>query len=274
MISYGKQSIDQSDIDAVVEVLKGNWLTQGPEIETFENNLKDYFGSNHTCAIANGTAALHLTGLALGWQPGDVVITSSITFLATANCIVYAGATPDFVDIDPVSYTIDPNRVEYKIKAYQLQGIKVKAVIGVDYAGHPVELDAILGLAEKNNLVVIEDAAHALGAEYKSRRIGSLSHMTTFSFHPVKHITTGEGGMVTTDNPEFARRLRMFRTRPGDALILLNQVPPESIEIEFIRPFVERPLEIAHHQHPAREDQVLDRELSPRLRLYLLRFFC
>ena len=118
MISYGKQTIDQSDIDAVVQVLKGDWLTQGLAVEIFENDLMNYFGSNHACAVVNGTAALHLTGLALGWQAEDIVITTPITFLATANCIVYTGATPDFVDIDPVTYTIDPNLVEKKVKFY------------------------------------------------------------------------------------------------------------------------------------------------------------
>ena len=112
MISYGKQTIEQGDIDAVVDVLKGDWLTQGPTVEIFESDLKNYFGANHACAVTNGTTALHLVGLALGWQPGDIVITTPITFLATANCIIYTGATPDFVDIEPVSYTIDPNLVE------------------------------------------------------------------------------------------------------------------------------------------------------------------
>ena len=119
MISYGKQSIEQSDIDAVIDVLNGDWLTQGPAVETFENDLKSYFGAKNVCAVANGTAALHLTGLALGWQTGDIVITSPITFLATANCIVYAGATPDFVDIDPITYTLDPNKLEEKVKSYK-----------------------------------------------------------------------------------------------------------------------------------------------------------
>ena len=214
MISYGKQSIDQSDIDAVVEVLKGNWLTQGPEIETFENNLKDYFGSIHTCAIANGTAALHLTGLALGWQPGDVVITSSITFLATANCIVYSGATPDFVDIDPVSYTIDPNRVEDKIKAYQLQGIKVKAVIGVDYAGHPCNWKALRKIADKYCLQLVNDNCHALGASYFDDKQYAVKYadVVTQSYHPVKHITTGEGGSVLTNDPAIDEKVRCLRT--------------------------------------------------------------
>ena len=125
MISYGKQSIDQSDIDAVIEILKGDWLTQGLAVETFEKDLKVYCGADHACAVANGTAALHLTGLVSGWKHGDIVITSPITFLATANCIIYAGATPDFVDIDPVTYTIDPNKVEEKVKFYQSKGKNV-----------------------------------------------------------------------------------------------------------------------------------------------------
>ena len=132
MISYGKQTIDQSDIDAVIEVLKGDWLTQGVAVETFEYDLQKYFGANHACAVSSGTAALHLTGLALGWKPGDIVVTTPLTFLATANSVIYTGATPDFVDIDPVMYTIDPNQVEEKIKAYQSKGKNVKAVIGVD----------------------------------------------------------------------------------------------------------------------------------------------
>ena len=122
MISYGKQSIDQLDINAVVDILKGDWLTQGPAVETFENDLKNYFGAKYCCAVSNGTAALHLAGLALGWKTGDIVLTTPLTFLATANCIVYAGATPDFVDIDPYTYTIDPNKLVEKIKAYHSEG--------------------------------------------------------------------------------------------------------------------------------------------------------
>jgi dTDP-4-amino-4,6-dideoxygalactose transaminase len=132
MISYGKQSIDQTDIDAVVKVLKGDWLTQGPAVETFEADLQKYFGAKHVCAVSNGTAALHLAALTLGWQPNDIVITSPLTFLATANSIVYAGATPDFSDIDPMSYTIDPNKVEKKVKHYHSVGKNVKAIIGID----------------------------------------------------------------------------------------------------------------------------------------------
>ena len=163
MISYGKQSINQSDIDAVVEILKGDWLTQGPGVKAFEDDLGNYFGANYTCAVANGTAALHLTGIALGWQPGDIVITSPITFLATANSIIYSGATPDFVDIDPVTYTIDPNLVEEKIRILRSKGKRVKAIIGVDYAGHPCNWKALREIADKYDLQLVNDKCHAMG---------------------------------------------------------------------------------------------------------------
>ncbi|HIC43552.1 MAG TPA: aminotransferase class I/II-fold pyridoxal phosphate-dependent enzyme, partial [Sulfurimonas sp.] len=210
MISYGKQSIDQSDIDAVVEVLKRDWLTQGPAVETFENDLKNYFGAKHCCAVSNGTAALHLTGLALGWHPGDVIITTSITFLATANCIVYAGATPDFVDIDPVTYTIDPNKVEEKIKVYKSKGKKVKAVIGVDYAGHPCDWKGLRQIADKYGLQLVNDNCHALGALYFGEKQYAVKYadVVTQSYHPVKHITTGEGGAVFTNDPTIDQKVR------------------------------------------------------------------
>ena len=137
MISYGKQFIDNSDIDAVVEVLKSDWLTQGPHVESFETELNKYFGSLHACANVNGTASLHLVSLALGWKKDDIIITSPITFLATVNCISYSGATVDFADIDAATFTIDPNQIEEKIKSYISKGKNVKALIGVDYAGYP-----------------------------------------------------------------------------------------------------------------------------------------
>jgi Predicted pyridoxal phosphate-dependent enzyme apparently involved in regulation of cell wall biogenesis len=139
MISYSRQTIDKSDIDYVSEVLNSNWITQGSTTKKFENSLKSYFGTKYCCAVANGTAALHLSGLALNWKKGDIVITSPITFLASANCILYSGATPDFVDIDPKSYTIDPNLLEEKLKFYLEKGNKVSSVVGVDYAGQPCD---------------------------------------------------------------------------------------------------------------------------------------
>ncbi len=214
MISYGKQFIDQTDIDTVVEVLKGNWLTQGPKVEEFEHVLKNKFGAKYCCAVANGTAALHLAALALGWKPGDIVITSPITFLATVNSIVYAGATPDFVDIDPVSYTIDANQVEEKIKVYQSKGKNVKAVIGVDYAGHPCDWEALRSIADRYKIQLVNDNSHALGACYK----GAHNYATKYanaviqSFHPVKHITTGEGGAILTNDSRIDEKIRLLRT--------------------------------------------------------------
>lgn len=214
MISYGKQSINQSDIDTVVKVLKGDWLTQGPAIEKFENDLKNYFGANHTCAVANGTAALHLTGLALGWQPGDVVITTPITFLATANCIVYVGATPDFADIDPVSFTINPNLVEEKIRYHKSKGRRVKAVIGVDYAGHPCDWKALREIADRYELQLVNDNCHAMSATYFGDKQYAVKYadVVTQSYHPVKHITTGEGGAVLINDPAIDEKVRRLRT--------------------------------------------------------------
>jgi UDP-4-amino-4,6-dideoxy-N-acetyl-beta-L-altrosamine transaminase len=214
MISYGKQSIDQSDIDSVVEILKGNWITQGPAVKKFEDELKNYFGSNHVCAVSNGTAALHLTGLSLGWQAGDIVLTSPITFLATANCIVYAGATPDFVDIDPITYTIDPNQVEDKIKFFQSKGKKVKAVIGVDYAGHPCNWKALREIADKYELQLVNDNCHALGATNFGDKQYAVKYadVVTQSYHPVKHITTGEGGAVLTNHSAIDKKVQRLRT--------------------------------------------------------------
>ena len=213
MISYGRQSIDQSDIDAVVEVLKGDWLTQGPSVERFENDLKEFFGAKHACAVSNGTAALHLTGLILGWQPGNIVITSPITFLATANCIVYSGSTPDFVDIDPLTYNIDPNLVENKVKAYRSKGKKVKAVIGVDYAGHPCDWQALREIADKYNLQLVNDNCHAMGASYfgDQQYAAKYADVVTQSYHPVKHITTGEGGAVLTNDTTIDEKIRRLR---------------------------------------------------------------
>ena len=214
MISYGKQSIDQADIDAAVEILKGDWLTQGPAVEKFEVDLQNYFGAKYACVVSNGTAALHLTGLALGWQPVDIVITSPITFLATANCIAYTGATPDFVDIDPVTYTIDPNLVEEKVKFYQSKGKKVKAIIGVDYAGHPCDWRGLRQIADKYDVKLVNDNCHALGATYFDDKQYAVKYadVATQSYHPVKHITTGEGGAILTNSLEIDEKVRCLRT--------------------------------------------------------------
>ena len=214
MISYGKQTIDQSDIDAVVEVLKSDWLTQGPAVETFEDDLGIYFGAKHVSAVSNGTAALHLAALSLGWQPNDIIITSPLTFLATANSIVHAGAMPDFVDIDPISYTIDPNKVEKKVKYYRSVGKNVKAIIGIDFAGHPCDWKALREIADKYDLQLVNDNCHALGATYLNDKHYAVKYadIVTQSYHPVKHLTTGEGGAILTNNSDLNEKVRRLRT--------------------------------------------------------------
>jgi len=214
MIYYGKQSIDQDDIDAVADALNSDFLTQGPEVERFENDLKDYFGAKHALVLANGTAALHLAGLALDWQQGDIIITTPLSFLATANCIVYNGAIPDFADIDPVTYTIDPNLVEEKVKSYRLKGKKVKAVIGVDYSGNPCDWKGLRQIADKYEIQLVNDNCHALGTTYFKDKQYAMKYadVVTQSYHPVKHITTGEGGSILTNSLKIDEKVRSLRT--------------------------------------------------------------
>lgn len=205
-LPYGQQWIDDKDIEEVVKVLKSDYLTTGPKIEEFENKFAKYTGSKYAVAISNGTAALHAACFAAGIKGGDEVITTPITFAASANCVLYQGGKPIFADIDPNTYNIDPEDIAKKITS------KTKAIIPVDFTGQPVNIDEINAIAKKHGLMVIEDGAHSLGAEYKGKRTGSLVDMTTFSFHPVKHITTGEGGMITTNNVELYEKLKLFRT--------------------------------------------------------------
>lgn len=205
-IPYGRQSINEQDIEAVVNVLKSDYLTTGPKIAEFERKVADYTGAKYAVAIANGTAALHAACYAARIGDGDEVITTPITFAASSNCVLYCGGTPVFADINPETYNISPEDIERKITP------KTKAIIAVHFTGQPCEMEQIHAIAHKYNLTVIEDGAHALGAEYQEKRVGTLSDMTTFSFHPVKHITTGEGGMILTDNPELYQRLKLFRT--------------------------------------------------------------
>jgi len=214
MINYGKQTIEKDDIDVVIEVLNSNLLTQGPAVEKFEKDLESFFNAKHACAVSNGTAALHLAGLALGWGPNDIVITSPLTFLATANCIVYSGATPDFVDIDPISYTIDVDKAEEKVKYYRSTGKNVKAIIGVDYSGHPCDWKGLRQIADKYGLQLVNDNCHAMGAAYLNDKCYAVKYadIVTQSYHPVKHFTTGEGGAVLTNNPEFDKSIRILRT--------------------------------------------------------------
>jgi len=209
-LPYGRQRLEEADIEAAVEVLRSDWITTGPKVQEFEEAVASYVGARFGVAFTSGTAALHGAAFAAGLGPGDQAITTPITFAATANCVLYMGAEPVFADVTPDTLNIDPDQIAKLINS------KTKAILPVDFAGHPVELDRILEIAEQHNLVVIEDAAHALGASYKEQPIGSLSHMTVFSFHPVKHLTTGEGGMVTTDDPDLANRLRSFRNHGID----------------------------------------------------------
>ncbi|GKV64850.1 MULTISPECIES: UDP-4-amino-4,6-dideoxy-N-acetyl-beta-L-altrosamine transaminase [unclassified Sporosarcina] len=205
-LSYGKQSIDEEDIEAVVSTLRSPFLTQGPKVEEFEKKLADYVGAKYAVAFSNGTAALHGACYAAGIREGDEVITTPITFAATSNAVLYCGGTPVFADIDVATYNIDPEEIKKKITT------KTKAIIPVDFTGQPVDLDAIMSIAKEHNLLVIEDGAHSLGAYYKGRKVGSQADMTMFSFHPVKPITTGEGGIITTDSKQYYEKLKLFRS--------------------------------------------------------------
>ena len=205
MIPYGRQHIDSEDIKSVIEVLQSDWLTTGPKVGEFENAFAEVVGAKYAVAVNSGTAALHAAMFALNIGPGDEVIVPAMTFASTANCVVFQGGTPVFADVDPETLLIDPNSVEDLISP------KTKAIIAVDYAGQPCEYDALEAIAGEHNIALIADACHSLGARYKDRPVGSLALLNAFSFHPVKHITTGEGGMISTDNPNLADRMRSFR---------------------------------------------------------------
>ena len=210
MIPYGRQEIDEDDIAAVVEVLRGNWLTTGPAVARFEHAFAELVGAVHAVAVTNGTAALHLAMLAAGIGPGDEVIVPTMTFAASANAARYVGADVRFCDVRPDTLGIDVEQ------AAALVTPRTRAIVVVDYAGIPCDLDEVMALAERQGLMVIEDACHAVGATYRGRPIGSIAHLSTFSFHPVKHLTTGEGGMVTTADPALDRRLRRLRNHGID----------------------------------------------------------
>ncbi len=222
MIPYGKQTIEQDDIQAVVDVLKSDFLTTGPKIAEFEQTVADYVGVKYAVAISNGTSALHAACFAAGIGPGDEVITTPLTFAASANCVLYCGGTPVFADVDPKTYNIDPEDIRRKITD------RTKAIIAVHLAGQPCDMDAIHSIAREHGLIVIEDGAHALGSVYKGKKVGSMSDMTTFSFHPVKPITTGEGGMIVTDNEDFYKKMILFRSHGitrDDSMMTRNDGP-------------------------------------------------
>lgn len=222
MIPYGKQTIEQDDIQAVVDVLQSDFLTTGPKIAEFEQTVADYVGAKYAVAISNGTSALHAACFAAGIGPGDEVITTPLTFAASANCVLYCGGTPVFADVDPKTYNIDPEDIQRKITD------RTKAIIAVHLAGQPCDMDAIHSIAREHGLIVIEDGAHALGSVYKGKKVGSMSDMTTFSFHPVKPITTGEGGMIVTDNEDFYKKMILFRSHGitrDDSMMTRNDGP-------------------------------------------------
>lgn len=213
-ISYGRQTIEKDDIEAVLSALSSDMLTQGPLSAEFEDAIKEYTGAKYAVVCSNGTAALHLACLASGIKSGDGVLTSPITFLASANAALYAGADPIFADIDADSFNISPSEIEKKLKYNR----HVKALIPVHFAGLPCDMESIHAIAKKHGHLIIEDACHALGASYKGKdgwhRVGSCAHsdMTVFSFHPVKSITTGEGGAVTTNDKALYERLKLLRS--------------------------------------------------------------
>lgn len=205
LLPYGRQQIDDDDIAAVVDVLKSDWLTTGPTVSAFETAFADAVGARQAVAVANGTAALHAAVYAAGIGPGDEVIVTPMTFAASANCVLYQGATPVFADVQPDTLLIDPEQVAAKITP------STKAVIAVDYAGQPCDYDALRAITEPRGIRLIDDACHAIGGRYRGRAVGTLADLNTFSLHPVKHLTTGEGGMITTDDDESAARMRVFR---------------------------------------------------------------
>jgi UDP-4-amino-4,6-dideoxy-N-acetyl-beta-L-altrosamine transaminase len=205
-LPYGRQWVDEDDISAVVEVLKGDWITQGPMVAAFEEAFAVAVQSSYAVAVSSGTAALHLAYLAAGVGPGDEVITSPITFAATANAARLCGAEVKFVDIDPQTLCIDPTLLKRAITT------RTKVIAPVDFAGLPCAMGEINKLAAQHGLTVVADAAHSLGASYHEKPVGSVADMTCFSFHPVKSITTGEGGLITTDRPDLVKHLRLLRS--------------------------------------------------------------
>lgn len=205
MIPYGKQQIDSEDIQAVVEVLQSDWLTTGPKVDAFEKIFADFVGVKYAVAVSSGTAALHAAMFALGIGPGCEVIVPAMTFAATANCVVLQGGTPVFADVIPETLLLDPVSVASRLSS------RTKAIIAVDYAGQACDYDTLEDTAKRHDITLVADACHSLGGRYKDKSVGTLASLNAFSFHPVKHITTGEGGMITTDDQKLAEKMRLFR---------------------------------------------------------------
>jgi len=214
MINYGKQSINQDDIDAVVDVLKSDFLTQGPKVVEFENDLANFCEATYAKVVNNGTAALHLSYLAIGLEPGDIVWTTPNTFVATANAALYCGATVDFVDIDPKTYNLSIDSLKEKLIQAKKDNKLPKLLVPVHFAGQSCEMRDIWELSKEYGFKVIEDACHALGGEYLNKKVGNCeySDMAVFSFHPVKMITTGEGGAITTNNKQLNEKVELLRS--------------------------------------------------------------
>lgn len=241
MIPYGRQDINEDDIAAVHAVLVSDFLTQGPAIERFESKVAEQCGAKHAVAISNATAGLHIACLALDIGAGDVVWTSPNTFVASANCARYCGADVDFVDIDPVSWNMSPARLAEKLQKASEQGRLPKALIPVHFSGQSADMEEIGALAKQYGIAVIEDASHAIGAKFAGRQVGSCqySDCAVFSFHPVKIVTTGEGGVVVTNRDDLADRLRRLRTHgiTRDARLMKNSDPApwyyEQLELGF-----------------------------------------
>lgn len=205
-IYYGRQWIDDDDVEAVAAVLKSDFITCGPKVEEMERKLEEFTGAKHAVAVSNGTAALHCACIAAGIGPGDEVITTPITFAASANCALYCGAKPIFADINPETYNIDPESIKAHITK------NTKAVVAVDFTGQAVEIDKIRKICDEHNLIFIEDAAHSIATRYNGKQVGTLADMTTFSFHPVKTITAGEGGAILTNNDKLYEKLILAHT--------------------------------------------------------------
>ena len=203
---YGHQYIDEADIQAVTEVLKSDYLTCGPKVTALEKKLCELTGAKYAVVCSNGTAALHIAALAAGLGEGDELITTPITFAASANCALYCGAKPVFADINPATYNIDPKSVQEKITDH------TKAVVAVDFTGQAVELDSLLAMCHEKGIILIEDGAHSIGTKYNGKPIGSIADMTTFSFHPVKTVTGGEGGAVLTNSEDLYEKLLLYRS--------------------------------------------------------------
>lgn len=210
-INYGKQSINQKDIKAVIKVLKSDFLTTGPKVQEFENKLRNLIGSKYSVVVSSGTAALHLIGLVERWSKNDLIITTPISFLASANCVIYNNASIDFVDITKDTYTIDPKKLEKKI--LKIKNKKLRAVIAVDYAGHPCDWKNLRKLSKKYNFKLINDNCHAIGAKYCNQKSYAIKHAdyVTHSYHPVKNITSAEGGAIFTNDKKKYEKLKIFR---------------------------------------------------------------